>query len=227
MIGAFLIGLLGSVHCVGMCGPLMISFTGKPGKRAFWSFLLYHSGRILVYAVIGIFFGLISSSVRFFEAQQYFSIGLGVAMIVIFGLPKVRNRVEGWYYQSWFYQSAKSKLTGYFSTRIRWFASGLLNGFLPCGLIYLAAAGAMLSRDMLSAASYMIVFGLGTVPALASLSLFRNFLPRFFKHVSNLITPIALVSGLLLIARGVFVASPDLNALLQAQISNVVSACGF
>jgi sulfite exporter TauE/SafE len=227
MISAVLIGLFGSVHCVGMCGPLMISFTGKSGLQAVWSFLLYHFGRIFIYALIGVFFGLISTSIRFFEVQHYFAIVLGILIIVLFGFPKMRNRLEGWYYQSSLYQRAKTSFTGYYSTRLRWLSAGLLNGFLPCGLIYLAAAGALLSRDILSASTYMIVFGLGTLPALASLSAIRSILPTFFKRISNLTTPIALLSGLLLILRGIITTSPDLNSLLRTQFMNAVSACGF
>lgn len=227
MIAAFLIGLFGSVHCVGMCGPLMISFTSRSGSQAIWSFLLYHLGRISIYALIGVFFGLISSSVRFFELQQHFAVILGVLIIVLFGFPKIRNRFEGWYYQSKLYQSAKTKFTGYYGSRFRWLSAGLLNGFLPCGLIYLAAAGALLSRDVFSASAYMVSFGLGTLPALASLGAIRSVLPNFFKRITNLTTPIALISGLLLIVRGVLIESPDLNHLLRAQFMNVVSACGF
>jgi hypothetical protein len=227
MIGAFLIGLFGSVHCIGMCGPLMISFTEKSGGKAVGSFLLYHVGRLSVYALVGVFFGLISSSVRFFAVQQYLAIGLGILILVFFGVPNIRNRFEGWYYQSLFYQKAKSKLVTYYGTSFRWLAAGLLNGLLPCGLVYLAAAGALLSSGVGSAAVYMLVFGLGTLPALASLRMVRSFLPIFFKRLSNLTTPIALVSGLILILRGVMMQSPDLNQLLRLQISNVVTACGF
>ncbi|MEO9476460.1 MAG: sulfite exporter TauE/SafE family protein [Cyclobacteriaceae bacterium] len=223
MIGAFLIGVFGSVHCVGMCGPLMVSLSGKSAS----SFFIYHFGRILVYALIGVFFGLISSSVRFFEVQQYFSIFLGAIIIVLFGLPKIRNRFEGWYYNSPIYQNAKNKLTGYYGTRFRWLSAGVLNGFLPCGLIYLAAAGALLTHDIGSAISYMIIFGLGTLPALMALGLIRNYAPSLMRRLTNLTTPIALLSGFVLIIRGVLVQSPDLNSLLQAQIANVVSACGF
>ncbi|MFY0598520.1 MAG: sulfite exporter TauE/SafE family protein [Cyclobacteriaceae bacterium] len=227
MIGAFLIGLFGSVHCVGMCGPLMISLTTKSGSKALGSFLLYHIGRIAVYAAIGVCFGLISSSIRFFEIQKYFSLALGVLLIVVFGFPKIRNRLEGWYYNSLFYQTLKGRFTKLYSSKVKWVASGLLNGFLPCGLIYLAAAGALLSHNVWSASSYMIVFGLGTIPALALLGVSRTLMPTFFKRVSNLTTPIALISGLLLIGRSVLVESPDLNALLQAQISSAIAGCGF
>lgn len=227
MISAFLIGLLGSLHCVGMCGPLMVSFTSQSGTKAIWSFLLYHFGRISVYALIGVFFGLISSSIIFFDFQQYFSIVLGVLIIIIFGLPKVRNKLEGLYYDSVFYKQIKTKLIGFYGTRFRWLSAGVLNGFLPCGLIYLAAAGALLSRDLFSASTYMVIFGLGTMPALVTLGMLRSFLPSIFGQVSKLTTPIALLSGIVLIGRGIMINTPDLNNLIQAQIMNVVNACGF
>ena len=95
MIGAFLIGLFGSLHCVGMCSPLMLSFTPNRGKNAVYSFFIYHSGRLAVYSILGILFGLISSSVSFFSFQRYFSLILGIVIIVIFVFPKMRNRFEG------------------------------------------------------------------------------------------------------------------------------------
>ncbi len=227
MISAFLIGLFGSLHCVGMCSPLMLSFTPNRGRKAVTSFFLYHLGRLGVYALLGVLFGLISSSVGFFAMQRYFSLILGVVIIAVFAFPKVRNRFEGWYYHSRFYQIIKSSLTKQFGGRARWMFGGVLNGFLPCGLVYLAAAGAMVSHSILQGVQYMFLFGMGTIPLLALVKFGAGSYKGLFKKVNNLTTPIALIAGLMMVARGFMVAEPDINHLIQAQIMNVVSACGF
>lgn len=227
MISAFLIGLFGSLHCVGMCGPLMLSFTPGRGQGATGSFVLYHMGRVIVYATLGILFGALSSSIAFFFFQRYFSLILGLLVIAIFAFPKIRNRFEGWYYHSSLYQSIKTLLTRQFSRKSRWFFSGALNGFLPCGLVYLAAAGAMMSHSVLDGMLYMLLFGLGTIPLLAVLKFGVSTSQRLTRSFNNLTTPIALVAGLIMVLRGFLVTEPDINQLIQAQIMNVVSACGF
>ncbi|WP_421897852.1 sulfite exporter TauE/SafE family protein [Marinoscillum sp.] len=227
MISAFVIGLFGSVHCVVMCGPLMLTFTRTNGKSAFTSFGLYHLGRLLFYGFIGAIFGLLSFSVRFFEVQQYLSILLGAGILVVYLFPKVRSRIEGWYYHSWFYQFLKSRLTSYFSTRVRWFAAGILNGALPCGLVYLAAAGALLSGGMSNSFFYMILFGLGTLPMLSTFRYISHYVPRLPSRLSNLATPVGLLAGILLISRGWLSVAPDVNQLIKAQIMQVMTACGI
>ena len=139
----------------------------------------------------------------------------------------MRNRFEGWYYHSRFYQRIKSSLVKQFGGRAKWLFSGVLNGFLPCGLVYLAAAGAMMTHSVLEGVQYMLLFGLGTIPLLAIVKFGAGAFPRLLKSFNNLTTPIALIAGLMMVARGFLVSEPDINQLIQAQIMNVVSACGF
>lgn len=227
MISAFLIGMLGSVHCAGMCGPIMLSLTKNSGKKAGLSFSLYHLGRIGTYVLWGLFFGLLSAYVQIFSFQKYFTLLMGVMVLAIFAFPKIRKRFEGRYYHSWFYQRVKTKLTGMYASKFRWLAAGVLNGFLPCGLVYLAAAGAMLAGSVASGALYMLMFGLGTMPVLIGVGALRTYLSSLLSRFPNITTTIALISGLILLARGMFAETPDLNHLIQAQIMHVVSACGF
>ncbi len=227
MTGAFLIGLIGSLHCVGMCGPLMITFSGKSGRYPGVSFLLYHIGRLLVYTGIGLVFGILSTSLFFFQFQQYGSIILGLLIIIVYVFPKWRNKIEGLYYNSGLYAFFKKKLTGFYGGKAKWFAAGLLNGLLPCGMIYLAAAGATLTGNMLDAILFMISFGLGTIPALFTLTYLSKKLPQVISKMSYIVTPVALISGALLIYRGFTVQNPDMNQLIQAHIMNAISVCGF
>lgn len=227
MISAFLIGLMGSLHCAGMCGPIMLSLTRNADKRQVFAFVIYHLGRLAVYALIGVFFGLISASVQFFAFQKYFTLFIGVLVLSLFAFPKMRNRFEGWYYNSAFYQRIKSRLIGLYASRMRWLAAGVLNGFIPCGLVYLAAAGAMLAGDVGSGVTYMLAFGAGTLPLLAGVSALRRYFMPFLNRFPNITTTIALISGLILVVRGFVAESPDLTHLVQAQLMHAISACGF
>lgn len=227
MIGAFFIGLFGSVHCLGMCGPLMVTFTRSPGRQPVTAFLLYHFGRLLMYSLIGVLFGVLSMSLYFFEFQKIGAISVGVLIVLVYGFPKLRNRVEGWYYHSRFYQKVKNGLTSLYSSRVRWLAAGVLNGLLPCGLIYLAAAGAVLAGGMGASVRFMVLFGLGTLPMLLVLSVLSHQSPKLSRRFSNLTTPIALISGMLLIMRGVMVEHPDLSHLIQSHVAKFMTVCGF
>ncbi|XOV92982.1 MAG: sulfite exporter TauE/SafE family protein [Bacteroidota bacterium] len=227
MINAFIIGLVGSFHCIGMCGPLMITFTDKSGFKAYLSFITYHFARISVYALIGVLFGLIGTSFQLIHFQKFGAIIVGILIILIYGFPKWRNTLESLYYRSFFYQWIKTKFTGHYNTRIKWLAAGIVNGFLPCGLIYLAAAGAILTADMGSSAMFMVFFGIGTLPGLIVLSAIRNRIPHFFKNASRTITMIALLSGGIMIIRGLVAEDPEWNQLMTQQINHIVTACGF
>ena len=209
MITAFIIGMLGSFHCVGMCGPLTITFTEQTGVRAYLSFITYHLARISVYALIGVLFGLIGTTFEIIHIQKFGAILVGTLILVIYGFPKARNQMESLYYRSFFYQWVKKHFTGYYGTKAKWLAAGTVNGFLPCGLIYLAAAGAILTNEIGSAALYMTLFGLGTLPGLMTLTIVRNRVPHLFKKVPNAITLIALLSGGILIIRGIIAEDPE------------------
>jgi sulfite exporter TauE/SafE len=227
MISAFLIGLLGSVHCVGMCGPLMLAFTPNEGSKRYIGFFTYHFGRLLVYMGIGVVFGLLSSSLVFFHFQQWAAIILGLTIISIYAIPGLRNQLEGRYFHSSFYAFAKAKLIQGYTTKFKWLFAGMLNGLLPCGMVYLAAAGALLTGSLMGAMSYMVLFGLGTLPALIGLLTLTKSTPKISRVLTRAITPVAILSGVLLVFRGLTVNDPEINQLIHSQIANMVTACGF
>lgn len=227
MIAAFLIGFVGSIHCAAMCGPLMITFTKHSGKQSLYAFLLYHSGRLITYSAIGLLIGALSLPLYFFQFQKVGSLLMGASIILVYIFPKFRNKVEGLYYHSPFFQFFKQKMVGFYAGKFRWFASGVMNGLLPCGLVYLAAAGAVLSGGFFVSFQFMLLFGLGTLPALIGVAFLSKRTPVLFKRMANLTTPIALLSGVLLIFRGITVQNPDLNELLRTQIMDLMTVCGF
>lgn len=226
MIGALVIGLFGSLHCVGMCGPVMMTFMGAGQSRV--SFLIYHVGRILTYVVIGIILGLIGASVALFHFQQVMVLILGILLLVFYGIPSLRHKLERWYYESKFYQLLKSFMTKNLSVRRRWFLSGVANGFFPCGLTYVAAAGAVALGSPVEGAIFMVLFGLGTLPSLIVINYAGN---TIFTKVKNIlprsVTAIAIVSGLIMILRGLITTFPNFNHMVQANAAGLITVCGL
>ena len=226
MIGAFIIGLFGSLHCVSMCGPVMMAFIGPRQSKT--GFVMYHSGRILTYVLIGLILGLIGATVALFQLQQILAFVLGFGLIVLYGIPSIRHQLERFYYESKFYHFLKSFLSKNLSMRKRWFLSGIANGFFPCGLTYVAAAGAVAIGNPLEGASFMVLFGLGTLPALITLSFAGSvFSRRLNALIPRAIPVIAIISGSILIMRGLLSTFPQFNQMVQANAAGLITVCGL
>lgn len=226
MIGAFLIGLLGSLHCVGMCGPVMLTFSGVNQKAS--GFILYHSGRILSYLLIGLFLGIIGSFVSILKIQQLSTLVLGLIILILYGIPQFRNALEKFYYQSTFYKFIKGTISKNLSLRRRWFLSGVANGFFPCGLTYVATAGAILMVSVEEGLLFMLLFGLGTVPALLVLQYSGNYLlRRFKKFIPRSLNAVALLAGLLMVYRATLMSFPDFDARVREGAIGLMTVCGF
>ena len=175
-IAAFTMGLLGSFHCVGMCGPLALSLPVNNGNTwsKFTGAVLYNAGRICTYSLFGVLFGAIGRSVAFFGYQQWLSVSLGV-LIILF---------KGGHFLLTFLEKLRAALGRLFFKKnsASLFAIGLLNGLLPCGLVYMAAAGAVASGSMTSSISFMAFFGLGTLPMMWSMVFFGNYVSAGFRQ---------------------------------------------
>lgn len=225
MIGAFVIGIVGSLHCVGMCGPMMVTF-GRNSSNNF--FLLYHSGRLLAYLAIGLFLSFIGFSISFLHFQQVATIILGLVLLIIYTFPKLKYSVEKYYYESWLYKKIKERLVHSFSKKNKWFISGVANGFLPCGLTYVAAAGAITQTNWMEGGLFMLLFGLGTVPALLVIHFGSNAsFARLNKLLPQATTFIAILTGVILIIRGAMMSNPHFDQLVQQNAMNLISVCGF
>ncbi len=179
LIAATAMGMLGSFHCVGMCGPLALSLPLQDNSYSakFFGALLYNAGRIVTYAAFGLVFGAIGNSVAFFGYQQWLSVILGVAILIYIVLPKRITAAKKKNVLFDFFEKLRSALGQLFfkKTRSSLFAIGLLNGLLPCGLVYMAAAGAVATGDVLSSVLFMAFFGLGTLPVMWSVAFFGNY----------------------------------------------------
>lgn len=228
MIGAFLTGLLGSLHCLGMCGPLAMALPGKPGESQ-GSFLggrlAYNSGRIFTYSLLGGIVSFVGMAAAMFEVQQYVSLLLGTILIfmalrsMVRHSKKVRKRsaLDRWVFNrfSFFMQRP---IPG------RLFILGALNGLLPCGLVYIGLFQAALTSNIPTGMLTMAVFGLGTLPMMLGVSLSGNWLRRQLQGKARLILPsLMLVLGIMLGIRGMALGIPYLSPSLNTEADGTVS----
>jgi len=214
---AFILGLLGSLHCVGMCGPIafMLPVDRSHSVKKVIQISFYHIGRLLSYSIIGLLFGLIGKSLYLFGIQQQLSIVIGVLMIIIVIIPghifnkhnfsqpifKVISKLK-----SALGKSLKKKTPDTFLT------IGFLNGFLPCGLVYMAVFASLAMQSLINGSLYMVLFGLGTIPLMTSAIYLGKFLNTTIKQrIQKAIPVFVVIIGLLFILRGLGLGIPYIS----------------
>jgi hypothetical protein len=215
---AFALGMVGSLHCAGMCGPLALALpaTGNSALGFTTGRVLYNCGRILTYCSLGFIFGLFGKSLLLAGIQRWISIALGLALIT--GLFASRKIALGRPLTRWVHtlKSGMSRLLGRRSSGSL-LLLGLLNGLLPCGLVYVACAGAAMTSSALAGAAYMASFGAGTVPLMLTLGLSGKLVPLSLRLKLHAAIPVSiLLLGLLLILRGMSLGIPYLSPDLAA-----------
>ena len=217
---AWILGLLGSLHCLGMCGPLALALPAGPDasrRQRTLTRVHYNLGRAATYALMGLFAGSLGGFLQMAGFQQSVSILLGVLLILTLFLKA--DHFPKWITQ-YLYRPLQRKL----GERLRagghqsFFQIGMLNGLLPCGLVYAALAGASLQENALGGSIYMALFGLGTFPLMFCVSMgglrLRN--PRFRPFFQYLVPTLTLVAGGLLILRGLSLGIPYISPDLAA-----------
>ena len=221
VITAFLIGLVGSLHCVGMCGPIALAL---PSGNSFlpgllFNRLMYNLGRILTYGLLGLLIGLVGQGFSMAGLQQVISILAGVAILIMVMLPSALNqRIVLLKPAVDFTAFLKRSFGGLFRSKsaLSTFYIGLLNGFLPCGLVYVALAGALATGGYLEGMAYMIVFGLGTLPMMLVVSMAGNYITLGLRRTFNRVIPVFMVAlAMLFILRGLNLGIPYLSPQLQ------------
>ena len=226
LISAFFIGAAGSLHCVGMCGPLMLSNVciHENVKDSIIRWNLYHLGRIFMYAMWGVLFGSIGISIKWFGMQQNISVALGIGILSILLLIKIFPTVESKIQRLVPYKLLVKKLypkaTG--SNIISAFVGGLLNGILPCGLVYVALAGATAMQDPIRGSIFMIFFGLGTLPLLLVVMLIGSRIQfAIRKHLVKWYPIMIGFMAILLIIRGLNLGNMLSPALMKNSSANI------
>jgi len=217
LTSAFVLGLIGSFHCVGMCGPIAVAL---PINNQSWSSrligtLLYNLGRAITYAILGAIFGVLGEGIQLGGFQSWVSIIMGIMMILSVFFPILfRNTAFMNQFIYGYVSKLKSQLGPLLHSRSlgSLFIIGLLNGLLPCGLVYVALALAIATGSVSSGAMFMFVFGIGTAPLLAVLTLLGNVVSSSFKSKINKIIPLVIVLiGVLFVLRGMNLGIPYIS----------------
>jgi len=221
ILTGFTLGLLSSLHCVGMCGPIALSLPVHQYTE--WKktagILLYNLGRIFSYGIFGIIFGFIGQSLYFANFQQYFSIVMG-SIILIFILNNYFNFnfFAGNKFQLRFIQNLKSKLSIFLQKRkIKYlFVIGILNGFLPCGMVYMALAASAATGSFFTSTLFMLAFGVGTAPLMYAVVYLGKYISNFYRSLLQKSVPVLLtLMALLLIVRGSNLGIPYLSPRIE------------
>jgi len=217
VITALTIGLVGSLHCIGMCGPIAVALPlGNKGwgYRVFGG-VTYNVGRIISYAVLGAIFGLLGQGIEMAGLQKWASIFIGAIMVLSVLFPALfKGKIK---FEQVFFGYA-GKMIGKFrklfaiSSIPSLFSIGILNGFLPCGLVYVAIAGAINTNSFYDGILFMILFGLGTLPVMLAIPLLGNMIgQKVRKKFSGLLNIFIVIIGVLFILRGLSLGIPYLS----------------
>jgi len=217
LFSAVILGLVSSLHCVGMCGPiaLMLPVEQKNKTQKIVQIILYHLGRTLSYACLGLIFGLLGKSLYIAGIQQRLCILIGVIIILFTLIPE---RVFARYnFSQPIYKLislVKKQLGKQFKNRSNKsiFTIGILNGFLPCAMIYVALFGALAMQNVIYGALFMILYGLGTIPLMSLVVYSSSFIKKSIgKNATKIIPYVTVAVGVLFILRGLGLDIPFLS----------------
>jgi sulfite exporter TauE/SafE len=221
LLAAFTIGLLGSFHCIGMCGPIALAL--PLAKENFFKRIsggiIYNLGRIVTYSILGIVFGLLGKGFVIAGYQQTLSVALGILVLLTILLPKASEHIPSLTkIMLPFVTKVKSLLAGLFSktSYTSLFSIGLLNALLPCGLVYVGIAGAIATGSALNGGLFMAMFGFGTLPAMLTVSFAAKYISLGFRNKVRKVVPVFVATmAILLILRGLNLGIPYLSPELS------------
>lgn len=205
---SLMLGLAGSLHCVGMCGPIALAMAPDARARRAMALqaLTYNAGRVLTYALLGGLFGLFGKGLAVAGMQQILSVVAGFLMlgmaVFVFNFEDRFLKINVFYR---FANAVKLRLGRLLRSGATGssFGIGLLNGFLPCGMVYAAIAGAVTTASAGEGALFMVMFGVGTVPLMLGVSLAGTTLKQRTRRQLRQVRPALLVlAGAVLIYRG-------------------------
>jgi len=224
ILSAIGLGFASGFHCIGMCGPIALSMglTKKQATNYYLQNLTYQFGRIFTYAFLGAVLGIIGEGFEMAGFQRYLTIAVGILLIIMavfsFGGKDFASKIPVF---SKFLFSVKSnlgKLLQKADYRSR-FTTGILNGFLPCGMVYMALTASLASGGIWQGASYMALFGLGTFPFMFAVVLLGNLMNQAFRvKILKTIPVIMIIMGGLFIVRGLELGIPYLSPRAEAMM---------
>lgn len=212
-IALLLAALAGSLHCVGMCGPILLAFSGamKPasatGKTAHSfaiarSFFAYHLGRIWTYSMLGLLAGYVGCCLRHTTSlvQWQRAVGISAGVLVVFvglallgvipGIRLDKSNACG-LKKVWSLPMLRALLKHHsFTSRL---LLGALMGLLPCGLVYAMLAIVAALPTPMHAALGMTIFGIGTIPSLTAVLVTSHLIPASFRTTGTRLAALTVI----------------------------------
>lgn len=227
IITGFVLGLISSFHCVGMCGPLALSLPVQHLEklRQVLAIFLYNIGRIISYSLLGLLFGLAGRSIYLAGVQQWFSILLGITMLLISIQYFFKGNALHPRWLNGFHQVIQQLMLKALQSKnmVAYLLLGMANGLLPCGMVYLAIAGALSTTEWANSVLFMSFFGLGTLPAMFLLGFFSVKLnPLTRQHIRKLIPYVAVIMAVILILRGLNLGIPFISPVMAGRTPSAI-----
>jgi sulfite exporter TauE/SafE len=217
----FILGLAGSAHCIGMCGPLVLAL--PVGNQSRYQLtvnrFVYHLGRSITYALMGLMLGYIGFGFTLAGVQEYVSIIAGISMLILVFVPSVL-RARFFHAAPIPFPNRIKKIMQHLMKSDQLASQallGMLNGLLPCGFVYMGLAGAVAMGTPILSAVFMLLFGLGTLPIMLAVSLLtgieslrlKDRLNKWFPYITAVVALLLILRGLSL---GIPFLSPDLGS---------------
>lgn len=214
LISALGLGFASGFHCIGMCGPIALSLglTKKQATNYYLQNLTYQFGRIVTYAFLGAILGIIGQGFQMAGFQQYLTIGVGIVLIIMalfsFGGKDFASKIP---FLSGFLLKVKMNLgrllqKADYKSR---FSTGILNGFLPCGMVYMALTASLAAGGIWQGSIFMALFGLGTLPFMFAVVLVGNLMTQTFRiKILKFVPVMMILLGGLFILRGLEIGIP-------------------
>jgi len=222
------LGLISSLHCIGMCGPLMLALPVRHMDK--WkqvlAIFLYNTGRIITYSLLGALLGLAGRRIYLAGFQRWFTIILGIVMLVLAmnyfykqasAQPKWMQLIHLRIQQLMLRFLRSNNISGYFLL-------GMANGLLPCGMVYLAIAGAVTANTVFNSVLFMFLFGVGTLPAMLALGIFGLRITMPVRQQMKAAMPYVVVAmAVILILRGCNLGIPFISPVIADVPGHVIS----
>jgi sulfite exporter TauE/SafE len=230
IIVAISLGFLGSFHCIGMCGPIALALPVHQYSilKKYIGILLYNLGRITTYTCLGLLFGLMGQSFFIGGLQQGVSIAIGILLLASVILPHFSFiNLPGLSFIYKFINTVKLKLGKLFHQKGLHFLYfiGLLNGLLPCGLVYLGIAGAIATGHYVKGGQFMFFFGIGTAPIMFAATALGQFISASNRNVIRKTIPVMVtIMAVMLILRGLNLGIPYVSPRFE-KTTQTVSCC--
>ncbi len=218
------------MNFVGFFGPfaLAVASGGPVSGKMYWSALSYNTGRIITYGFLGLLFGFVGQGLLVAGVQQKISIISGLLILLLVLLPKKWKHRLGLnfsLYEIPLFKKLFSKNVQNNSYGSR-FIIGLLNGLLPCGMVYIAVAAALAQSTIMHAVLYMVLFGLGTFPAMLLVFISGRLLKERFKNALLKKAPLIIsLVAVLFIFRGLALGIPYISPKVESHDKHVKAAC--